>query len=223
MQATAPSQPPAGTLAEQSILDAAEQLFSEKGFAAASINGIARLAAVSKANVFHHFGSKKGLYLAVLHRVCGRTTAGLSPAGGSDGRNAVQRLAYFAASHLQGLIDNPRAARLILREVTEADATEGRELAEQVLTGYSDRIVGLVAEGQREGLLRDDFEPALLAHLLVGANNFYFQTRSVMPHLTDAGFARDPDQFVRELFRLLLTGARADPVRDDVTGDGDTP
>ena len=53
-----------------SILEVAEQLFAEKGFDAASINDIAQLADVSKANIFHHFKSKEGLYMAVLKSAC---------------------------------------------------------------------------------------------------------------------------------------------------------
>ena len=208
-----PSATPPG---EQAILDAAEHLFSEKGFAAAAINEIARQAGVSKANVFHHFSSKKALYLAVLRRVCERTTASLFLDAQATGQTACRQLEHFVASHLQGLLQNRRATRLILREVTYADFREGRELAEQVLAGYFDRLVSLVSAGQREGMLRADFEPALLAHLLVGANNFYFQTRSVLPHLTDAPFAQDPDQFVTELFRLILTGVAGD--RDASSG-----
>ncbi|MEA1890213.1 MAG: helix-turn-helix domain-containing protein, partial [Pseudomonadota bacterium] len=51
---------------EGAILDAAEILFAEKGFDAVSMRAIAEKADVSKANVFHHFGSKENLYLAVL-------------------------------------------------------------------------------------------------------------------------------------------------------------
>ena len=65
----------------------------------------------------------------------------------------------------------------------------------------------MVTDGQDEGLLRKDFDPKLLAYLLVGANNFYFQTRSVLPHLTQAPFAQDPECFAVQMFELFLTGA----------------
>ncbi len=143
MSLTATVQAAAIPSAEHSILDAAEQLFSEKGFSAASINEIARLAGASKASVFHRFGSKKGLYLAVPDRVCLRAITGLF-LGGGDGDPGA-RLAHFAASHLQGLLDNDRATRLILRGMTEADPGEGRELARQVLADYFERVVALVS------------------------------------------------------------------------------
>jgi AcrR family transcriptional regulator len=50
------------------ILDAAETLFVEKGFAATSLRAIADLASVNLAATHYHFGSKEGLLAATIHR-----------------------------------------------------------------------------------------------------------------------------------------------------------
>src|SRR5690554_2594622 len=50
------------------ILQAAEKLFSEKGYEATSLREITQLAEVNLASVNYHFGSKKGLVQAVLER-----------------------------------------------------------------------------------------------------------------------------------------------------------
>ena len=51
------------------ILDAAEQVFAARGFDAASLNDIAAAAQVSRATPSYFFGSKEGVYVAVLERV----------------------------------------------------------------------------------------------------------------------------------------------------------
>ena len=51
------------------ILDAAERLFADRGFDATSLNAIAAAARVSRATPSYFFGSKEGLYVAVLERV----------------------------------------------------------------------------------------------------------------------------------------------------------
>jgi TetR/AcrR family transcriptional regulator len=51
------------------ILDGAEQVFADRGFDAASLNEIAAAAGVSRATPSYFFGSKEGLYVAVLERV----------------------------------------------------------------------------------------------------------------------------------------------------------
>lgn len=50
------------------ILDAAESLFIEHGFAATSVRAIATKAGVNLAATNYHFGSKKGLFSAVFQR-----------------------------------------------------------------------------------------------------------------------------------------------------------
>ena len=53
------------------ILDAAESLFAEHGFAATSLRAITRHANVNLAAVHYHFGSKEGLVEAVFSRRLG--------------------------------------------------------------------------------------------------------------------------------------------------------
>ena len=50
------------------ILDAAECLFVEHGYAATSLRAIASAAGVNLAATHYHFGSKQGLFASVFHR-----------------------------------------------------------------------------------------------------------------------------------------------------------
>lgn len=50
------------------LLDAAEALFIEKGYAATSLRSIAVRADANLAATHYHFGSKQGLFAAVFHR-----------------------------------------------------------------------------------------------------------------------------------------------------------
>lgn len=50
------------------LLNAAEALFVEKGFAATSLRSIAARADANLAATHYHFGSKQGLFTAVVHR-----------------------------------------------------------------------------------------------------------------------------------------------------------
>ena len=52
----------------EKILDAAEILFIERGFAATSLRAIASKAGVNLAATNYHFDSKNGLLAAVFHR-----------------------------------------------------------------------------------------------------------------------------------------------------------
>lgn len=57
-----------GEVRQQQLLDVAERLFADAGYGATSIEGIAAAAAVTRPVVYQRFGSKEGIYLAVLRR-----------------------------------------------------------------------------------------------------------------------------------------------------------
>jgi AcrR family transcriptional regulator len=56
----------------ENILDVAYAEFAEKGLAGARIDEIADKTATSKRMIYYHFGSKEGLYRAVLERAYDR-------------------------------------------------------------------------------------------------------------------------------------------------------
>lgn len=65
---TTASQKSSPTETQRRILDTAEALFAERGFAAVSLRAIAARAEVNLAATHYHFGSKSGLLAAVFHR-----------------------------------------------------------------------------------------------------------------------------------------------------------
>lgn len=56
------------------ILDAAQQLFLEKGFRSASIDDISEMAPASKPTIYAHFAGKEALFAAVVTRTIGGLT-----------------------------------------------------------------------------------------------------------------------------------------------------
>ncbi len=50
------------------LLDSAAACFVEKGFAATSLDEVAQRARVTKGAIYHHFASKRDLFMAVLER-----------------------------------------------------------------------------------------------------------------------------------------------------------
>jgi AcrR family transcriptional regulator len=65
------------------VLDAAERLFTDPGYAAASLDDVAARARVTKGAVYHHFAGKRALFRAVVERLFRRLVDDLA-AGGID-------------------------------------------------------------------------------------------------------------------------------------------
>lgn len=209
---TRASQVPApGRNAVEAILTAAAALFSDKGFEAASMNEIARRARVSKANVFHHFGSKRELYLAVLRSACEASSTGLFRAATAQEPAYAERLQAFTRAHLQSLIEHESDSWLMLRALIEEPTADGSALAERVFGDNFKRLVGLIREGQRSGLIRSELDAAAVVVLLIGADVFFFQTRRVLRHLPDVSFADEPTRFSKAWWEVFWKGIAAQP------------
>jgi AcrR family transcriptional regulator len=109
---------PRGYDAERSmadILQVATREFADKGLAGARVDAIAAATATSKRMIYYHFGSKEGLYLAVLEAAYARIRAieaelqleDLAP------EDALRKLVAFTFDYQQ---DNEDFIRLVMNE-----------------------------------------------------------------------------------------------------------
>jgi len=187
------------------ILAAAEALFSEHGFDAVSMNAIAARAGVSKANIFHHFTSKNALYLAVVKEACKESQTRVQEAEQRHSSYAA-RLAHFAGSQLRAMLENGQTTRLILRELLKNGPERGQELAENVFGQSFAQLVKMIRDGQAQGELRAEADPAAIAFMLIGMNVYFFEARDVLRHYPDVGFADDPEAFSEKMMHLMLHG-----------------
>ncbi len=133
------------------LLDAAEKLFSTRGYAAVGIREIAEAADANIASIKYHFGSKNELYLATVRRVMdnhgGELAWGLLEKPVKDADEAAAQLVLFVRSFLQALIPAgstvESCSSLIIRE-----ALMPGEAIDEVVRDYvqpnSERIVNLL-------------------------------------------------------------------------------
>lgn len=191
----------------RAILEIAVRLFAEKGFDAVSMNDIAKAARVSKANIFHHFGSKNELYLATLRVASHHSSQVITETVKADGP-FEQRLADFLRNHLKSMLENEQTTRLILRELIEHGYQHGKELAEKVFGEHFTGLVSIVLEGQSQGVLKKDLDPSLLALMLVSNNIVFFQTQQVIRHFPSVSFADDPTAYSQQVMNILLNGIK---------------
>jgi TetR/AcrR family transcriptional regulator len=116
------------------ILDAAEQLFAERGFDGATLGEIGARAGVSRATPSYFFNSKEQLYAAVLERLFAEREAATRDAfapltawAGDEGAGPLgTALTTAVDGYMAFLLRRPAFARLIQRE--ELDG--GRRLRE---------------------------------------------------------------------------------------------
>jgi len=100
---------------ERALIEAAELVFSERGFAGATTLAIARRAGVPKANLHYYFATKEGLYRAVVARVL---TAWLEAASSFDtSEDARQALSAYISAKMDLARAMPLASRIWSAEI----------------------------------------------------------------------------------------------------------
>ena len=94
------------TATKKRLLDAAFDEFAERGLAGARVDAIATAAAANKQAIYAYYGSKDGLFRAVLDERCDAALASV-PFEAED-------LAGFAMGLFEHLVGDPRILRLAM-------------------------------------------------------------------------------------------------------------
>lgn len=112
------------------VLDAAERVMAADGFEAATIARVVEEAGVPLSSVYHYFGSKDGVLLAVMERGAQRFFADLPEADRRVGR-AGDHLLRVVVTVVQALERHPNFLRLLVAfAVQPTDAGNGQIDAE---------------------------------------------------------------------------------------------
>jgi AcrR family transcriptional regulator len=121
------------------LLDAAEQLFADRGFSAVSIRDIAGAAAVNVAAVNYHFHGKQSLYHEVLRRVATgkreRYLAAIRRAAAGPEAGLEDVVAGFYRIHFEDTLKTPQGGnfvKLLVREMHHG-SLEGARILQDIL------------------------------------------------------------------------------------------
>src|SRR3954467_4332377 len=148
------------------LIDAGRRCFGDRGFAATSVEDLAREARVTTGALYHHFPTKAALFETVLEELHQELLA-RSAAAAKGAPDTVEALARGFEAYLDAVLDHD--VRQIL--ITDAPAVLGlaryTELDEQF--AFAPVVAALRSAGERgHGRARAD-EPETLARLLLGA------------------------------------------------------
>ena len=151
----------------QKVLDAARQLFAERGYEPATIRDIARGAGMSTGAVFANFQDKAELFEAVLTADLVKLAETMKAAAAAEGSVRTRLLAALGAGYHGSLEQLPLVQAVIARSWFQPVAAEmrTRDAIKPILSIVTDAVQA----GVREGELRQDADVRLLAELIYDA------------------------------------------------------
>jgi AcrR family transcriptional regulator len=185
------------------IIDAALEVFSEHGLAAARLEDIAKLAGVSKGTIYLYFPNKEALFSEMVREMVGEsiTSAQIRITGGSD--SAADKY----AAYMRAVWDNVRSPTFHkLHRIVEADLKSYPALMQFFFSEISLRSMSVAAGIVRQGIESGEFRPVdpdavtRIHHAVLIKHGVWCGKREQVPfvaHLSD-------DQVLEQLLDFML-------------------
>jgi len=182
------------------IIDAALQVFGEKGYYNATISEIAREAGVSEATIYEYFGSKEDLLFAIPGEITNMAVEFLEAMSPyiKGAENKIRTIVY---GYYNLYKDNPNYSSLVL-----LDLKHNRNFMEtesyQAVRRSAGLILQAVQEGIEEGEFREDIDPYLVRSMLLGTIEHIFFRWHLM------GRRSELEDFVDPMVDVIMGGIR---------------
>jgi AcrR family transcriptional regulator len=191
----------------EAILDVAEEVFLQEGFAAASMSEIAARLGGSKGTLYNYFKSKDELFEAYVQRRCVLNLEEVY-AVETHGEAVGESLTRVGRAFLRRVLsdENLRHFRLIVAEA-EREPDYGRMFYQLGPERGTDRLAQSMAEWSRQGRIVAPDPKRAAQHFLALVQNRYFKARlcNYLPELTDAQIETEVSEGVAAFLRAYGT------------------
>ncbi|QKR99916.1 TetR/AcrR family transcriptional regulator [Sphingomonas sp. CL5.1] len=186
-----------GMATRRSILDAAETVFADVGYAASRMEDVATAVGIRRPSIIYYFPSKQELYDAVesdifaaMHTFTAARLDGVA--------KPVDRLLALLDAWLDFLVSRPAAARIILRNVADTTPRHGDPVQ------FSDKVLRDIEAIVEDGVAAGDFRtvPAMQIVNAVGGGILFYVCNADQLGRQRTYDAADPTE--KESFRRLL-------------------
>lgn len=194
------------------LLESARTLFAQHGYSAVSTRAVAEAAGVNPAMIHYYFGSKQGLYEAMLSETFTPLFANLSAALNAgpdlqtDQQSPVRRF-FHAYMHTLGA--NPWLPPLILREVVAETGQLRQWFIQQFAAPGGGMLTRLIQAEQAAGRIQADLNPTFTALSMVSLAVFPFIAMPVASAVF--GFRVKPeylDTLIEHTEQIFMNGTR---------------
>ena len=185
------------------IMQAAIDLFQQKGYHATSMQDIADAVGLQKGSLYHYISGKEDLLVVIIHDALSSYNAQLAEIRGLD-LPVRQRLEMAVRAHLKGIAENLGMLTIFLRESYALNPDQQRMINEES-DRYNRMFEELFTEGIAKGEMRD-LDPKFATRVVLGSCNWFY--RWYRPEGSQS-IDQMADLFVDLLFNGIAAGSPA--------------
>lgn len=152
---------------QQQIVRAALELISAEGVSALNIAGIAERVGIVPSALYRHFKSKDEVLDAVLDSIERRLADNVSRVG-EETKGALPRLHSLLLRHARMLSENRAIPQVVFSDGVYTGRPERKAKVAGIILNYLKKIEEIVRDGQGEGGIREDLDPATASLMFLG-------------------------------------------------------
>ncbi|ASU32195.1 TetR/AcrR family transcriptional regulator [Mucilaginibacter xinganensis] len=178
------------------ILDVAEKVFSEHGFDGASTRLISGEANVNMAMLNYYFGSKEGLFIAVVERKITSFQDILQNIGNASDMSPWDKIERYIEIYGEKVVNNNCFQKLLYREMGINRRTDLSDKLRSILMVNVGELTKILDEGVRQGDFNADVDAAMVIATLYGTKNYLLNTPLMAT--TMLGFDIQDDKLMEE-------------------------
>lgn len=157
------------------LLDATRALMIERNTVDVTFVEIAQKSGMNAALIRYHFGSKLGMFMALLEKDAGPAFDDLDGLVRAD-MDAAQKLRHHVHGIIKVYFHYPYMNRLVAALAVETDSKTARFISERFSRPLADAQKAILEQGEAEGVFRK-MDPMLFYFSVIGACDHLFNAR----------------------------------------------
>lgn len=181
---------------KEQIAQAALGMIAADGVRGLSMAAVARGVGLVPSALYRHFKGKDQLLDAVLDLIRDRLLANVE-AVYEESPQCLDRLHSLLMRHIKFMKENRGVLRVFMSEDVSNGHPGRRARMYAILSGYLNRIAGIVLNGQQAGQIRRDLEPGTVSMMFLGM----VQPAMILWHISDGRF--DAVKHARKAWRVF--------------------
>lgn len=158
------------------ILDVAERVFAEKGFDGASTRLISGEAGVNMAMLNYYFGSKEGLFLAIIERKISHFQNILQNLGSNENMSAWDKMETYIELYGDKIVNNNCFQQLLYKEMVMNRGNDLSDKLREMLMKNVTEVEKILREGVTSGIFKEDIDIPMVIATLYGTKNYIINT-----------------------------------------------
>lgn len=154
-------------LRREQIVESALELVGEYGVSSLNINSIAQKVGIVPSALYRHFKSKDEVLDAVLVSIKERLLE-IAEQVMREAPDTLQGLKDLLMRHAQMLKENRAIPLIVFSDGVYAGQPGRKSLVAEIITSYLGKIQAFIADGQKNGAIHKDVDPAAASVMFMG-------------------------------------------------------